>query len=122
MKRQSCTTSAIRLVNGLQKLGLHPRNSTTYKLGDMQAALASGLGAVPYIGCSGPKYNTTAAGAGSLDNGRTVVDEVWYYQHVYGRPQEGNSVPVNATSPVTSCAKSANAINYCLRTPSSLQS
>jgi ribonuclease T2 len=105
----------------LAKAGITPSNSTTYTLSDMQDALTAEFGAVPYIGCSGPKYNTIVEGAGSTDTGRTVIDEVWYYQHVFGRPQDGNSVPVNATSPNTSCAKSAKAISYYLRTPSSLQ-
>lgn len=106
----------------LAKHGITPSNSTTYTLSDIQNALTTEYGAVPYIGCSGPKYNTTEAGANSTDSGRTNIDELWYYQHVYGRPQDGNSVPVNATSPNTSCAKTANAINYYLRTTNSLQS
>ena len=105
----------------LAKAGITPSNTTKYTLSNMQDALTKEYGAVPYIGCSGPKYNATKAGAGSTDNGRTNIDEVWYYQHVYGRPQDGNSVPVNATAPITSCAKTANAINYYLRTKSSLQ-
>jgi ribonuclease T2 len=106
----------------LAKAGITPSNSTTYTLSDMQDALTEEYGAIPYIGCSGPRYNTTTAGAGSTDNGRTNIDEVWYYQHVYGRPQDGNGVPVDASSPTSSCAKTANAINYYLRTKSSLQS
>ncbi|KAK3117466.1 hypothetical protein LTR53_001153 [Teratosphaeriaceae sp. CCFEE 6253] len=69
--------------------GIYPSNSTTYTLGDMEAALSHEYGAVPYLGCSGPRYNTTAAGANSTDSGRTVLSEVWYYFHAYGRPQDG---------------------------------
>lgn len=62
--------------------GIRPSNTTTYSLVDFQTTLKSASGGLPYIGCTGPRYNTTAAGAGSLDNGYTVVDEVWYYLHV----------------------------------------
>jgi ribonuclease T2 len=72
--------------------GITPSNTTTYTLSDMQDALTAEYGrskypeldlsssdqksgAIPYIGCSGPRYNTTAAGEGSTDSGRTVVDE-----------------------------------------------
>ncbi|CAL3973197.1 unnamed protein product, partial [Diplocarpon coronariae] len=41
-----------------------------------------------YIGYSGPRYNATAAGSGTMYNGRTVLSEVWYFFHVYGRVQE----------------------------------
>jgi len=66
----------------LNAAGIKPSNTTTYSLSAMQSALTRGYGAVPYIGCSGPRYNTTAAGAGSSDNGYTVVSEMWYYFHV----------------------------------------
>ena len=48
----------------------------------MQTALGNEFGGIPYIGCTGPRYNTTVAGANSTDNGRTIIDEVWYYMHV----------------------------------------
>ena len=105
----------------LAEAGITPSNSTTYTLSDMQNALSSKWGAVPYLGCSGPRYNETAAGKGSTDDGRTSLDELWYYQHVLGKPQNAISVPVPATSPVTSCATSKGAINYYERTPSSVQ-
>lgn len=105
----------------LAEAGITPSNSTTYTLADLQNALASKHGAIPYIGCSGARYNSTAAGANSGDGGRMVISEVWYYMHVLGRPQDGNAVPVNATSPITSCAKAEGALEYYLRTPSSLQ-
>ncbi|EXJ88965.1 hypothetical protein A1O3_02029 [Capronia epimyces CBS 606.96] len=105
----------------LHEAAIVPSNSTTYTLSDFQAALTKRYGATPYIGCSGPRYNATEAGKGSTDNGRTVVSEVWYYSHVVGRPQDGNSIPVNATSPNTSCAKAKGALNYYEVTPGSIQ-
>lgn len=64
-----------------------PSNSTTYTLSDLQAALTDAFGAVPYLGCSGAAYNTTEAGAGSTDAGKTVLTEVWYCKcplHLFG--------------------------------------
>lgn len=81
----------------------------------MQAALTTGFGALPYIGCSGPRYNATAAGNGTLDNGYTVVSEMWYYYHVYGRVQRGQGLPVNASingGSVSNCAKAKGALLY----------
>jgi len=52
----------------------------------LQTALTKASGAVPYLGCSGPRYNTTAAGKGSMDNGYTQLSEVWYYMYVYPYP------------------------------------
>ncbi|KAI9744780.1 MAG: hypothetical protein M1818_001705 [Claussenomyces sp. TS43310] len=94
---------------------IHPSNTTTYTLSDIQAALTAGFGAVPYIGCSGPRYNGTAAGNGTLDRGYTQISEVWYYHHVYGRVQRGHAVPVNASingGSLGNCAKAPGAIHY----------
>jgi ribonuclease T2 len=66
----------------LNAADITPSNTTTYSLGQFQNALTKGYGALPYIGCSGPRYNETAAGKGSLDNGRTQISETWYYFHV----------------------------------------
>lgn len=66
----------------LDQAGIKPSNTTTYSIGQFQNALTKGYGALPYIGCSGPRYNETAAGAGSSDNGRTQISEAWYYFHV----------------------------------------
>ena len=80
------------------------------------------FGARPYIGCSGPKYNTTDAGKGSLDNGGTQLSEVWYYYHVYGRVQEARTVVVDASingGKLTNCATTAKAIKYPERAPGS---
>jgi ribonuclease T2 len=103
----------------LSAANIRPSNTTTYTLGDMQDALMKGFGALPYIGCTGPKYNATAAGKGTLDNGATVVDEVWYYHHVYGRVQRNQALPVNASingASVSNCAKAKGALNYPTRT------
>ena len=89
-----------------------PSNSTTYTLSAFQNALTTGYGALPFVGCSGPRFNATARGAGSADNGRTVVSEVWYYFHAAGRPQSGAWLPVNATGYLTSCAKTPGALTY----------
>lgn len=99
--------------------GIRPSNSTTYTLGDMQSSLSKGFGALPYIGCAGPRYNETAAGKGTTDSGRTVLSEVWYYYHVYGRVQRAQGLPVNASingGSVSSCATSKGAVSYPLRT------
>ncbi len=76
----------------LSAKNIRPSNATQYSLADIQGALTSGFGAVPYVGCSGPRYNATAAGKGSLDNGFTQLSEVWYYYHTYGRPQRGQGL------------------------------
>lgn len=88
-----------------------PSNSTTYTITDFEEALSAEYGATPYVGCSGPRYNETAQGQGSLDNGRTQVSEMWYYFHVNGRPQEGHSVPLERSGS-SSCAKAEGALHY----------
>lgn len=96
--------------------GIRPSNTTTYTLSHIQDALRLMTGGnTPYLGCTGPKYNETAAGQGSDDDGYTVLDEVWYYMHVWGRPQELEFVRVDASvagSAVSTCAKSQGAIHY----------
>ncbi|KAK4035308.1 ribonuclease Le2 [Parachaetomium inaequale] len=99
---------------------IKPSNSTGYALSAIQSALAARHGATPYIGCSGPRYNETAAGKGSLDNGRTVFTEVWYYYHVYGQVQAGKGKPVEADitgGSTSSCAKADKAVWYYERAP-----
>lgn len=106
----------------LSAAGIRPSNSSYYSLTDFQAALDSGFGKLPYIGCSGPRYNATEAGKGSLDNGYTVLSEVWYYHHVYGRVQHGQAERVHANvtgGSVSSCAKVQGALRYYERTPGS---
>ncbi|KAH7059050.1 ribonuclease T2-like protein [Macrophomina phaseolina] len=103
----------------LADAGITPSNTTSYTLSDIQGALTEAYGAVPYVGCSGPRFNETAAGNGTSDNGRTRLSETWYYSHVLGRPQEGVAVVVNATGSTSNCAKAAGAVWYYERTPSS---
>jgi ribonuclease T2 len=94
---------------------IHPSNTTSYSLSDIQSALKAGFGAVPYVGCSGPRYNTTKAGQGSLDDGFTRMSEAWYYLHVYGKPQRGQGKPVPADingGRISNCAKAPGAIWY----------
>jgi ribonuclease T2 len=101
---------------------IRPSNTSAYSLSDFQAALTDGFGALPYIGCSGPRYNTTAAGNGTLDNGFTVLSEAWYYYHVYGKVQRGQGLPVNASingGSVSNCAKAEGALHYYERTEGS---
>ncbi|KAL9621974.1 MAG: hypothetical protein Q9160_003636 [Pyrenula sp. 1 TL-2023] len=94
----------------LEEAGVTPSNTTKYTLSQLQDALSSKYGALPYIGCTGARNNVTG------DTGGTVVDEVWYYSHVNGRPQAGDSVPVGADSvpgvSVSSCARSEGALWY----------
>lgn len=49
--------------------GILPSNKTTYSLGHIQTALKAQTGAIPYLGCG--------------SNG-TVLQEVWYFNHVIG--------------------------------------
>ena len=65
----------------LSAADIRPSNVSAYSFADIQAALTTGFGAVPYIGCSGPRFNATEAGAGSLDNGYTQLTEVWYCEY-----------------------------------------
>ncbi|KAF7793435.1 hypothetical protein EIP86_004547 [Pleurotus ostreatoroseus] len=53
----------------LASVGIVPSNKTTYKLGQIQNALKLQTGAVPYLGCG---FNGT------------VLQEVWYFSHVFG--------------------------------------
>ena len=100
----------------LQEAGIVPSNTTKTSLSAVQGALANKFGAVPYIGCTGPKYN------GTNDHGSTVIDEVWYYYNVYGRPQNGKAVPVDASIgglSTSTCATTPGALWYYERTPGS---
>ncbi|KAI1854132.1 hypothetical protein JX266_001273 [Neoarthrinium moseri] len=106
----------------LSAAGIRPSNASFYSLADVQAALTAGFGKLPYVGCSGPAYNTTAAGKGSADAGKTVLTEVWYYHHAFGRVQRGQTERVHANitgGSVSSCAKTPGALRYYERTPGS---
>ena len=105
----------------LAAAGIVPSNTTSYTLSDIQAALTKQWGAVPYLGCSGSRFNSTKAGNGTSDNGRIVLDEVWYYMHILGKAQNMIYTPVNATAPDTTCATSDGAVWYYEMTPSSVQ-
>jgi ribonuclease T2 len=103
----------------LSAAAIRHTNTSTFSLSDIQSALTSGFGALPYVGCAGPRYNATAAGNGTLDNGFMVLSEVWYYHHVYGRVQRNQALPVNASingASVSNCAKAEGALRYLERT------
>lgn len=104
----------------LAEAGIVPSNTTSYTLSEIQSALTKKWGAIPYLGCSGSKYNATKAGNGTEDSGRIMLDEVWYYMHVLGKPQSMTYQVVNATSPQTTCATSEGAVWYYEMTPSSI--
>jgi ribonuclease T2 len=108
----------------LAQAGIRPSNTTGYSLSDIQTALTKGYGKLPYLGCSGPAYNTTAAGKGTTDNGAIYLDEAWYYFYAYGRPQDGAWVPLDASvsgSAVSTCATTKGAVQYLQRTTTSVQ-
>lgn len=99
----------------LRAQDIKPSNSTGYSLSKIQGALTEGFGKKPYVSCSGPAYNTTAKGKGSLDNGKTVLSEIWYYHHVFGRVQRGQGLRVDADivgGSLTNCAKAEGAVWY----------
>ena len=93
----------------LDQAGIKPSNTTTYSIGQFQNALTEGYGALPYIGCSGPRYNETAAGAGSTDNGRTQISEAWYYFHV-----SVTDIHIECSSRLTPVAGSWSTSKRCL--------
>ncbi|KAF2739140.1 ribonuclease T2 [Polyplosphaeria fusca] len=103
----------------LKKADIKPSNTTQYTYADIRDALAEKHGAVPYIGCSGPRYNTTEAGRNGTDTGFTRLTEIWYYEYAHGRPQDDRTIPVNATGSVTNCAQADDALWYYERTSSS---
>jgi ribonuclease T2 len=65
----------------LAQAGITPDSTKTYKLTDIQNALAKKQGGLPYIGC----YKGT-------------LSEVWYYYNVRGPLIHGQYLPVNTTS------------------------
>jgi ribonuclease T2 len=87
----------------LASAGILPSNKTAYALADIQQAIASQTGAVPYLGCSGANH--------------TQLSEVWYFSHVYGTGQFGKFKVIDSTSK-SSCNTTQN-IWYYERTPSS---
>ncbi|PHH81336.1 hypothetical protein CDD82_997 [Ophiocordyceps australis] len=106
---------ALPTFSWLSDAGITPSNTTTYSLSHLQRALSVGFGLVPFVGCSGPRYNETDAGKGSADDGRTRLSEVWYFYHVYGRPQNVESVKLAADTAggrLSSCAMTEGAVWY----------
>lgn len=97
----------------LAKHSILPSNTTGYSRLQLEDALTAEHGAVPYVGCGGPRYNETAAGraAQSTDSGRTVLSEVWYYMHVQGRPRSHVYVPVDQTGS-SGCTNATGGVWY----------
>ncbi|KAH8099302.1 ribonuclease T2 [Cristinia sonorae] len=79
----------------LAAYGIVPSNKTTYSLSQIQTALKSQTGALPYLGCS--------------KNG-TVLSEVWYFHHVLGSEQFGHYKTLDTTTK-SSCSNSTG-IHY----------
>ncbi|EIM92241.1 ribonuclease T2 [Stereum hirsutum FP-91666 SS1] len=82
--------------------GIVPSNKTTYPLSQIQTALKAQTGSLPYVGCG--------------SNG-TVLQEVWYYNHVLGTEQFGQFKILDTTYNST-CSATAG-IHYYERTPTS---
>ncbi|KZT51748.1 ribonuclease T2 [Calocera cornea HHB12733] len=89
--------------------GIVPSNTTTYNLTQLQQAVKAHTGAILYFGCTG---NQTAN-----KDGRTVLDEVWYFNHVLGSPNTGFYKHIDSLSN-SSCTPTGQ-IWYYERTPSS---
>lgn len=87
----------------LAAAGIHPSNTTTYSLSQLQNALKAQTGSVPYLGCGG-------------EDG-TILQEVWYYSHVLGTEQFGQFKTVDAVD-VSTC-NTTTGIWYYQRTPTS---
>ncbi|CCM04456.1 uncharacterized protein FIBRA_06636 [Fibroporia radiculosa] len=71
----------------LAAAGIYPSNTTTYSLKQIEDALKSQTGAIPYIGCGG-EYGTD-------------LEEVWYYNHVMGTEQFGRFKSIDSDTPST---------------------
>lgn len=99
----------------LADAGIRPSNNTAYTYADVQGALAGEFGLSVFVGCGGPRFNETEAGRGSPDNGRTELNEIWYYYHVRGTPRatDGNKLDARtAGGRLTTCAKAKEAVRY----------
>ncbi|KZS99004.1 ribonuclease T2 [Sistotremastrum niveocremeum HHB9708] len=95
----------------LASAGIVPSNSTTYSLAAMQNAVKAHTGAIPYFGCTGPEAPNK--------DGRTIVDEVWHFNHVIGSPQQLNFKHIDSVT--TSSCSPTGPIRYLERTPSSVR-
>ncbi|TDL28264.1 ribonuclease T2 [Rickenella mellea] len=92
----------------LATAGIIPSNKTTYTLSQLQNAVKTQTGAVPFFGCGG-------IGAGG-SAGRNILNEVWHFNHVLGSEQYGHFKPIDSTTPST-C--SPTNISYFERTTTS---
>ena len=84
------------------RFGIIPSNKTMYTLSQFQNALKSQTGAIPYLGCG---------------NNGTVLQEVWYFQHVFGTEQFGHYKTLDSVT--NSTCSSTEGIWYYERTPTS---
>ncbi|PSS29596.1 hypothetical protein PHLCEN_2v2744 [Hermanssonia centrifuga] len=75
----------------LASVGIVPSNKTTYTLSQFQNALKAQTGATPYLGCG---------------SDGTVLQEVWYYSHVFGTEQFGHYKTLDSVDPST-CSSTA---------------
>jgi len=88
-----------------------PSNRTTYTLQQLQNAVKAYTGVVPYFGCTGPEAPE--------GDGRTILNEVWHFNHVLGNTQTGKFIHVDSTTPSSCTAKGR--VLYLERTPSSIR-
>ncbi|KAI0052543.1 ribonuclease T2 [Auriscalpium vulgare] len=80
----------------LASAGIVPSNTTTYALSDIQNVLKAQTGGIPYLGCG--------------HNG-TVLQEVWYFNHVSGTEQFGRFKALDSTTK-SSCSSTAGIFYY----------
>ncbi|KDQ63313.1 hypothetical protein JAAARDRAFT_694743 [Jaapia argillacea MUCL 33604] len=88
----------------LATAGITPSNTTTYSLAQLQNALKAQTAAIPYLGCG--------------SNG-TVLQEVWYYNHVMGTEQYGRYKSIDSTPYGNSTCSTTEGIWYYERNPAS---
>jgi ribonuclease T2 len=81
----------------LEEKSIVPSDTELYKLSDIQNALQSATGAIPFLGCDNK-------------NGKSILKEVWYYTHSIGAPQDLQFVGVDAKR--NSSCSNKNAIVY----------
>ncbi|KAH9049354.1 ribonuclease T2 [Lactarius hengduanensis] len=86
----------------LASAGIVPSNTTTYQLNDIQNTLKAQTGGIPFLGCG---------------NNGTVLQEVWYFNHISGTEQFGRFKAMDSVTK-SSCSPTAG-IHYYERTPGS---
>ncbi|THV07622.1 ribonuclease T2 [Dendrothele bispora CBS 962.96] len=69
----------------LAAVGIVPSNTTGYSLAQIQQALVSQTGALPFLGCTN----------------HTILSEVWYFNHVFGTEQYGAYKHLDTTTAST---------------------